>query len=110
VEKADISEAEVKAALESLGVRSGLGRFKEIAEGEIDTSVPATVVGWSEEMRRREGPTGEGVDNQLKELERLKSGVATLLDSTSELLANETRECETMRVSSFPLLEYENSG
>jgi BRO1-like domain len=110
VEKADISEAEVKAALESLGVRSGLGRFKEIAEGEIDTGVPTAVIGWSEEMRRREGPAGEGVDNQLKELEKLKSGVATLLDNMSEMLANETRECETMRVSSFPLFESEKSG
>jgi hypothetical protein len=100
VEKADISEAEVKASLESLGVRSGLGRFKEIAEGEVDTGVPAAVIGWSEEMRRREGASvSEGVEAQLKELERLKTGVASLLDSMAEILGNETRECETMRVS-----------
>ena len=101
VEKADISEAEAKASLDSLGVRTGLGRFKEIAEGEIDTGVPSTVLSWSEEMRRRESTGNEGVENQLKELERLKSGVATMLASIAESLANESRECESMRVGFF---------
>lgn len=96
VEKSDIAESEVKAALNSLGVKSGLGRFKEIAEGSIDDGVPATVLSWQEELKRKESQ--ESVDSQLKALEVLKSQVRSDLGSIAKELEEESRECESMRV------------
>ncbi|KAG8823025.1 bck1-like resistance to osmotic shock, partial [Serendipita sp. 401] len=96
VEKAEVAEGEVKASVESLGVKAALGRYKEIAEGEVDESVPATVLSWHEEIQRKQGV--DGLEKQLKELEKLKETVARELDAISESLAVESRECEMMRV------------
>lgn len=97
VEKAENVEGEIRVGLESLGVKAGLGRFKEIAEGAVDDGVPPTVAAWQEEIRRKEQV--EGVEELLKRLEGLKTDVKTQLDSIGRDLDTETRECEAMRVS-----------
>ena len=97
VEKAENIENEIRVGLESLGVKTGLGRFKEIAEGTVDAGVPPTVTTWQEEIRRKE--QGECVEEFLRRLEGLKSGVKAQLDSVGRDLDMETRECEAMRVS-----------
>ena len=96
VEKADNVEGEIRVGLESLGVKAGLGRFKEIAEGTVDDGVHPTVTAWQEEIRRKEQV--EGVEELLKRLNGLKTDVKTQLDSTGRDLDAETRECEAMRV------------
>ena len=96
VEKAENVEGEIRVGLESLGVKAGLSRFKEIAEGTVDDGVPTTVTAWQEEIRRREQV--ESVEELLKRLEGLKTDVKTQLDSAGRDLDTETRECETMRV------------
>lgn len=96
VEKAENIEGEIRVGLESLGVKAGLGRFKEIAEGTVDDGVPPTVTAWQEEVRRKE--RAEGIEGLLKRLDGLKTDVKTQLDSTARDLDAETRECEAMRV------------
>jgi hypothetical protein len=98
VEKAENVEGEIRVGLESLGIKAGLGRFKEIAEGTVDDGVPSTVTAWQEEIRRKE--QGESVEELLRRLEGLKTDVKTQLDSSGRDLDTETRECEAMRVSS----------
>ena len=100
VEKAENVEGEIRIGLESLGVKAGLGRFKEIAEGTVDDGVPPTVTTWQEEIRKKEQV--EDVEGLLKRLDGLKADVKTQLDSTGRNLDAETRECEAMRVSLSP--------
>ena len=97
VEKAENIEGEIRVGLDSVGVKAGLSRFKEIAEGTVDDGVPPTVTAWQEEIRRKERV--EGVEGLLKRLDGLKMDVKTLLDSSGRDLDAETRECEAMRVS-----------
>lgn len=96
VEKLDVAQQEMKVQLDSLGVKSGLRRFKEIAEGVVDDGVPSTVNGWREEVQRKEKEAS--VEKHLKDLERIKGSVGIELDAMSEGLAVESRECETQRV------------
>lgn len=96
VEKADIAQGELKVMLESLGVKAGLRRFKEIVEGQVDDGVPSPVISWKDEVARKEAE--QPVDKQLSELDRLKVGVGKELDGISEELGVESRECEMMRV------------
>lgn len=96
VEKADVAESEIKAGLESLGVKAGLPRYKEIAEGEVDDSVPPTVLSWHDEVKRREST--DAVEKHLQELDTLKDNVTRDLNAIDEMLGTESRECEMMRV------------
>lgn len=98
VEKADEAEAEVKAALYSLGVREGLVRFKAIAEGEVggEVEIPVDVRRWREDITVME--QREPVDTLLGQLNRLKTNVQQELESISRDLDAESRECESARV------------
>ncbi|PVF96688.1 BRO1-domain-containing protein [Serendipita vermifera] len=100
VEKSEMADGEVKAALESLGVKEGVVRFKEIAEGVVDENVPSVVVGWQEEIRRREASKdgANAVERLLKDLETLKVGVQTKLNTIQESMDMEARQCEMERV------------
>ncbi|KZS88031.1 BRO1-domain-containing protein [Sistotremastrum niveocremeum HHB9708] len=93
VEKADIADEEVKASLVSIGVKEGLGRFREMVENMDDIDpVPPIVRKWKEEI-----DIGE-IERQLRELERLREGVRGELEGVKGELEVESRECEMMRV------------
>lgn len=98
VEKADDADAEVKSALDSLGVKQGLVRFKAIAEGGVggEEEVPVEVRRWREDIGLME--EREAVETLMVQLKRLKDLVKNELDSVSRDLETESRECETMRV------------
>ena len=98
VEKGDEAEAEVKSALDSLGVREGLVRFKAIAEGEVggEVEIPVDVRRWREDITVME--QREPVDGLLAQLNRLKTSVQQELETISRDLDAESRECESARV------------
>ncbi|KAI0088362.1 BRO1-like domain-containing protein [Irpex rosettiformis] len=98
VEKGDDAEVEVKSALDSLGVREGLVRFKAIAEGEVngEVEIPVDVRRWREDITVME--QREPVDGLLAQLSRLKTNVQQELESISRDLDAESRECESARV------------
>jgi hypothetical protein len=98
VEKADEAEAEVKSALDSLGIKDGLVRFRAIAEGEVhgDVEIPVDVRRWREDITVME--QREPIEGLLAELNRLKGSVQSELDNISRELDAESRECEAMRV------------
>lgn len=98
VEKADDAEAEVKSALDSLGVKEGLVRYRAIAEGEVhgDVEIPIDVRRWREDITVME--QREPVEGLLGELNRLKTNVQRELEGVSRELDAESRECEAMRV------------
>lgn len=98
VEKADEAEAEVKSALDSLGVKEGLVRFKAIAEGNVggEVEIPVDVRRWREDITVME--QREPVEDLMAGLTRLKTNVQKELESISVDLDNESRGCEAMRV------------
>ncbi|CAG8647202.1 2732_t:CDS:2, partial [Acaulospora colombiana] len=112
VEKSEMADGEVKAALASLGVKEGVVRFKEIAEGVVDENVPSVVLGWQEEIKRRETSKdgANAVERLLKNLETLKAGVQTKLGTIQESMAMEERQCEMERVKYAHKWTMEPSG
>ncbi|KAI0340278.1 BRO1-domain-containing protein [Trametopsis cervina] len=98
VERADEAEAEVKSALDSLGIREGLVRFKAIAEGEVggEVEIPVDVRRWREDIAVME--QREPVEGLMTELNRLKANVQQELEGISRDLDAESRECESARV------------
>ncbi|KAI0672140.1 BRO1-like domain-containing protein [Trametes maxima] len=98
VEKADNAEVEVKSALDALGIKEGLTRYKAIAEGGVsgEEELPVEVRRWKEDIAVME--EREGVEGIMSELVRMKDTVRRELDGISRELDAESRECEAMRV------------
>ncbi|TBU47194.1 BRO1-domain-containing protein [Dichomitus squalens] len=98
VEKADNAEVEVKSALDALGIKEGLVRYKAIAEGGVggEAELPVEVRRWKEDIAVME--EREGVEGIIAELTRMKDVVRRELDGVNRDLDKESRECEAMRV------------
>jgi hypothetical protein len=110
VEKAEGAEGEVRSALDMLGVKEGLTRFKAMAEGEVGggEEIPVDVRRWKEDISVVEEK--EGVEGMMAQLNRLKDGVRKELEGVSKDLEVESRECEKMRVKYDHLWVQEPSG
>ncbi|KAG6879495.1 hypothetical protein C0992_002105 [Termitomyces sp. T32_za158] len=105
VEGVETAQVEVDSALESMGVRAGLGKYRAMAEGrvggastEVGDVVPSEVRRAAEEIARLENEGEGGVESMLAELGRLKERVTTELEGLQRELDKESRECEEMRV------------
>lgn len=98
VENAETAEIQLRSALESLGVRGGLVRFRAIVEGELESGaeVPVDVKRWKEDITLIE--EREGVDAVIAKLGHLKRGVQAELDDIRNELDAESRGCEAMRI------------
>ncbi|KAH9944924.1 BRO1-like domain-containing protein [Amylocystis lapponica] len=97
VEKADEAEAEVKSALDALGIKQGLVRFRAIVDGGVGgEEVPVEVQRWREDIGVME--ERESVEGIMGELNRLKDTVRRELQGTGRDLEIESRDCEAMRV------------
>lgn len=98
VEKAEGAAGEARSALDALGIKAGLPRFRAMVEGSVsgEDEIPLDV-------RRHRDDIGvieerEGVDTLLKRLEELKESVRVELDSIARDLDTESQDCEAMRV------------
>ncbi|KAI0267491.1 BRO1-like domain-containing protein [Gloeopeniophorella convolvens] len=98
VEKAEGAAGETRSALDALGVKAGLPRFRAMVEGGVtgEDEIPPDVRRWREDINLIE--EREGVDTLLKRLGELKESVRFELDSISRDLDAESRDCEAMRV------------
>jgi len=98
VEKAEQSDGEARSAIDGLGVKEGLTRYKAMAEGEVagGEEVPLEVRRWKEDITVTE--ERESVDTLVQELIRLKTDVNRDLDTISRDLEIESKDCEMMRV------------
>ncbi|KAI0943520.1 hypothetical protein AcW1_002667 [Taiwanofungus camphoratus] len=110
VENADNADVEVKSALESMGVKQGLVRFKAMAEGGVggEEEVPVEVRRWREDIGVME--EREGVESIMAQLNRLKGDVKGELEGISRDLEVESKECEAMRVKYDHLWNQEPSA
>ena len=98
VEKAEGAEGEAKSAVDGLGVKEGLVRFKAMVEGEVNggEEVPLEVRRWKEDIALIEDR--DGVIGLVQELNKLKGNVQRELESASRDLEMESKDCEMMRV------------
>ncbi len=98
VEKAELAEVEVTSALDEMGVKEGLKRFRAMAEGEVggEDEIPLDVRRWRDDIAVIE--ERESVPTLIAQLGRLKSSVGQQLESLSQELDTESRSCEMMRV------------
>ena len=99
VERAETAEGEVRSALDALGVKSGLGRYKAMVEGlhgDGASELPPEVKRMREDITLVE--EREPVTRLLAELSRLRDTVRTELDTTQRELETESRNCEALRV------------
>ncbi|TDL27807.1 BRO1-domain-containing protein [Rickenella mellea] len=96
-ERAETADIEVRSAIDSLGVKDGLGRYRAMVAGLSDAEeLPS-------EVSRMRGDVAlveeqEPVARLLAELARLKDAVREELDSVQRELEIESRECEAGRV------------
>jgi tyrosine-protein phosphatase non-receptor type 23 len=100
-ERAEVAEGEVRSALDALGVREGLARYKAIVDegegGQQQDPVPTEVRRWRDDIETVERT--EGVETLLATLARLKESVRReLQEGVAAELDAESRECEAMRV------------
>lgn len=112
-EKCEVAEGEVRAALESLGVKEGLGRFRAMVEasgGDLGDIVPREVRQWQIDIRSLENSGGDSLPAMFGTLDKLKVSVKEELDLISRDLDAETRECETGRVKYEHLWSQEPSA
>jgi hypothetical protein len=98
VEKAELAEGEARSAIDGLGVKVGITRYKAMAGGEVSggEEVPLDVRRWKEDIAVTE--EREGVDTLIQELSKLKASVNKELNDISRDLEIESRDCEMMRV------------
>jgi hypothetical protein len=96
VERSDATEGELRSALEALGVKEGLGRFKAMAEGEVHEELPVDVQRWKQDIGVME--ERESVEALLARLGKLKENAGRELDEVSRDLEVESRECENLRM------------
>ena len=98
VEKAEGAAGEARSALDALGVKAGLPRFRAMVEGSVagEDEIPLDVRRYREDITVIE--EREGMETLLKRLGELKGSVRIELDSTAQDLDAESQECEAMRV------------
>jgi hypothetical protein len=98
VEKTEGAEGEVKSALDSIGVREGLIRFKAMVEGSIggEDEVPLDVKRWRQDIGLMEDR--EPVERLLAQLNSLKEKVGGELHASSRDLEIESKDCEALRL------------
>lgn len=97
-ERTDTADTELRSAIDALGVRPGMARFRAMADGAVsgEQEVPAEVRRWRDDITLVE--QREPVQALLSELEKLKTHVRTELEGAERDLEVESRDCETMRM------------
>ncbi|SGY19128.1 BQ5605_C014g07568 [Microbotryum silenes-dioicae] len=97
VERSDLADGELVAALEYMGLPASLERYRTGTSGQASLSdVGPQVRTWSEQLRRDEAQGR--VDDSFRKLQQIKDNVTRQLDSVLQGLDQESRECEAMRV------------
>jgi hypothetical protein len=98
VEKAEGAAGEARSALDALGVKAGLPRFRAMVEGSVagEDEIPLDVRRYRDDIAVIE--EREGVDTLLKRLGESKESVRVELDSIGRDLDAESKDCEAMRV------------
>ncbi|KAH9996261.1 BRO1-like domain-containing protein [Russula vinacea] len=98
VEKAEGAAGEARSALDALGVKAGLTRFRAMVDGNVagEDEIPLDVRRYRDDITVIE--QRESVDSLLKKLGESKESAKVEVDSIGRDLDAESQECEAMRV------------
>jgi BRO1-like domain/ALIX V-shaped domain binding to HIV len=98
VEKAEGAAGEARSALDALGVKAGLPRFRAMVDGNVagEDEIPLDVRRYRDDITVIE--QRESVNSLLKKLGESKESARVELDSIGRDLDAESQDCEAMRV------------
>lgn len=106
-EKADEADTDLAAGLDSLGLPSGLQKWKDLVAGQDRAgtgTLPRELEQWADEIEEAGGVAA--IDALLNKLGAPRAAVTEELSTAGRELENESRECERMRVCDpFVLLQ-----
>ncbi|KAK1927324.1 BRO1-like domain-containing protein [Papiliotrema laurentii] len=109
VERVDLNEGEIRAALEHLGLPGVLGAWRKIAEdeesAEADIEISGSLNRLAEDVQRE-----RQVESLLRSLDAERERCERELRELNGLLDNESRECERMRAKYNPQFTQSPSG
>ncbi|CAK9785382.1 BRO1-domain-containing protein [Cutaneotrichosporon oleaginosum] len=108
VERVELSEGEVRAALEHLGLPAAVNAWRRMADGDdadADVEVSSDVVRMAGDIQRS-GST----DARVRKIEGERQRVERELQELSGQLDNESRECERARAKYAPNFTQSPSG
>ena len=107
VERVDMSEGEVRATLEHLGLPGMISSWRRLAEDEDNDGDGEGDVEPSGHIRRlaQDVQGGGSIDRLLGDLDKEREQCEKDLRDMGDQLSNESRECERMRVSEPRWLE-----
>ncbi|KAJ4490314.1 BRO1-domain-containing protein [Lentinula aciculospora] len=100
VERVELAESQSRSAIEAMGIREGLAKFKAILNEAVDDEnvdvIAPDVRRWIDEISSSE--SRDPLTSLLSQLNQHKSSVRTTLSSVSSNLAQESHTTETLRV------------
>ncbi|OCF40708.1 vacuolar protein-sorting protein BRO1 [Kwoniella heveanensis CBS 569] len=110
VERVEISEGEIRAGLEHLGLPGLVSRWRKLAEddevdGEGEVEISSQVRRLAEEISQ-----AGSIEHSLRQLDGDRERCERELRELSALLDNESRECERMRAKYAPQFTQSPSG
>lgn len=98
IERVELADVEARSALDAIGVKAGLARFRAMVEGSVagEDELPTDVRRWREDITLIE--SREPVPALLDRLTKARDGVRGVLDTIGRDLEIESRDCEAARV------------
>ncbi|KAJ3836698.1 BRO1-like domain-containing protein [Lentinula raphanica] len=101
VERVELAESQTRSAIDAMGVREGLSKFKAILRESADDNdeadiIPPEVRRWTDEITSFE--SRDPLTSLLSQLAQHKSNVHSILSSISSNLSQESHTTETLRV------------
>lgn len=100
VERVDMSEGEIRAGLEHLGLPAAVSQWRRLLEsdeeGEGEVELNSSLRHLAEDVQR-----GGAMEPMLRQLDNERERSERELRELTAILDNESRECEKMRVSSI---------
>ncbi|WVR09391.1 hypothetical protein IAU60_006458 [Kwoniella sp. DSM 27419] len=109
VERVEISEGEIRAGLEHLGLPGQVTQWRNLAEDQAGTETEVEI---SSQIRRlaEDVSRGGSVEASLRQLQGDRERCEGEFRQLSALLDNESRECERMRAKYTPQFAQSPSG
>ncbi|KAJ3731565.1 BRO1-like domain-containing protein [Lentinula guzmanii] len=101
VESVELAESQARSAIEAMGVKEGIAKFKAILKESADDDddvdvIPSEVRRWIDEIASFE--SRDPLTSLLSQLTQRKSNAESVLSSISSNLSQESHTTETLRV------------
>ncbi|WWD02141.1 hypothetical protein V865_000179 [Kwoniella europaea PYCC6329] len=110
VERVELSEGELRAGLEHLGLPGLVNQWKNLKDDDNDQNYDDVEISLQVKRLAEDISRGGSVENSLRQLDGERERCERELRELSGLLDNESRECERMRAKYTPQFTQPPSG